>query len=136
MVAMLLSCGGNGLPHTNQVTATVTPAAATVAPGGSVTLTGSASGFTAGPIVKWYIQESKDIDFINDCGFLTSQNPPQGGCPYGYVMFAEVTGLPSIATYYAPSVSGTYHVTFEATQFSYALADHLTKTAHVVITVP
>ena len=55
VVAMLLSCGGNGLPHTNQVTATVTPAAATVAPDGSVTLTGNAKGFTAGPIVDWYV---------------------------------------------------------------------------------
>lgn len=95
VVATIFGCGGNGLPHTNQVTATVTPAAATVAPGGSVTLTGEATGFTTGPIVDWYIQESKDIDFINDCGLLTSQNPPQSGCPYGYVMFDDVTQFPS-----------------------------------------
>jgi len=133
VVAMLLSCGGNGLPHTNQVTATVTPATATVASGGSVTLTGNATGFTAGPIVDWYIQESKDIDFINDCGLLTSQNPPQSGCPYGYVMFADVTQFPSTATYYAPSTPGTYHVTFEASQV--VAFDHLTKTVQAVITV-
>lgn len=132
-VATLLSCGGNGLPHTNQVTATVTPSSATVATGGSVTFTGNATGFTASPIVDWYIQESKDIDFINDCGLLTSQNPPQSGCPYGYVMFEDVTQFPSAATYYAPSTPGTYHVTFEASQF--VAFDHLTKTVEAVITV-
>ncbi|HET8824650.1 MAG TPA: hypothetical protein VFM77_05950 [Terriglobales bacterium] len=133
VVATIFGCGGNGLPHTNQVTATVTPAAATVAPGGSVTLTGEATGFTTGPIVDWYIQESKDIDFINDCGLLTSQNPPQSGCPYGYVMFDDVTQFPSTATYYAPSTPGVYHVTFEASQF--VAFDHLTKTVQAVITV-
>lgn len=132
-LATLLSCGGNGLPHTNQVTATVTPSSATLAPGGSVTLTGNATGFTATPIVDWYIQESKDIDFINDCGLLTSQNPPQSGCPYGYVMFDDVTQFPSTATYYAPSTPGTYHVTFEASQV--VPFDHLTKTVEAVITV-
>jgi hypothetical protein len=55
VVATLFGCGGNCLPHTNQVTATVTPAAATVAPGCSVTLTGNATGFTTGPVVDWYL---------------------------------------------------------------------------------
>jgi hypothetical protein len=130
---LLTSCGTGGLPHTSLVTATVTPSQAMVAPGGSVTLTGAATGFTAAPIVQWYIQESKDIDFGNDCGLLTSQNPPQSGCPYGYVMFADVTTFPSSATYYAPSTPGTYHATFEASQF--VEFDHLTKTAQAVITV-
>src|SRR5689334_18909836 len=48
---LLISCGTGGLPHTSQVTPTVTPSQATIAPGGSVTLTGSATGFTASPIV-------------------------------------------------------------------------------------
>lgn len=130
---LLTSCGTGGLPHTSQVTATVTPSQATVALGGSVTLTGAATGFTAAPIVQWYIQESKDIDFNNDCGLLTSQNPPPTGCPFGYVMFADVTTFPSSATYYAPSTPGTYHVTFEVSQFT--TFDHLTKTAQAVITV-
>jgi hypothetical protein len=130
---LLTSCGTGGLPHTSQVTATVTPSQATVAPGGSVTLTGAAKGFTAAPIVQWYIQESKDIDFNNDCGFLLSTPPPVAGCPYGFVVFADMTTFPSSATYYAPSTPGTYHVTFEASQFT--TFDHLTKTAQAVITV-
>lgn len=133
VVAMLLNCGGNGLPHSNQVTVTVTPASATIAPGGSVALTGSATGFTAAPILDWYIQESKDLDFLDDCGLLTSQNPPQTGCPYGYVMFDDVTQFPSTSTYYAPTTPGTYHVTFEASQV--VPFDHLTKTVQAVITV-
>ena len=133
IVGVLSSCGTGGLPHTNQVAATVTPSTATVVPGGSITLTGSATGFTASPITDWYIQESKDIDFINDCGLLTSQSPPTSGCPYGYVMFADVTTSRCTATYYAPSTPGTYHVTFEATQF--VTFDHVRKTAQATITV-
>lgn len=133
LAAMLLTCGGNGLPHSSQVTVTVTPPSATIAAGGSVALTGGATGFTAAPIVDWYIQESKDINFLDDCGLLTSQSPPQTGCPYGYVMFDDVTQFPSTATYYAPSTPGTYHVTFEASQV--VAFDHLTKTVQAVITV-
>ena len=135
LLLVLASCGTGGLPHSNQVTAKVTPSSATAASGGSVTLTGDATGFTQSPVLQWYIQESRDIDPTNNCGLLTSQSPPPSGCPYGYVMFSGVTGLPSNATYYAPSTPGTYHVTFAATQFGYALADHLTKTAQAVITV-
>ena len=129
----LSGCGTGGLPHSNQVTAAVSPAQATVQPGGSVSLNGSATGFTASPIVQWYIQESRNIDFNNDCGYLSSQAPPVTGCPYGYVMFGDVTQFPSSATYYAPTIPGTYHVTFEATQV--VEFDHLTKTAQATITV-
>lgn len=133
LLFFLTSCGTGGLPHTNQVTASVAPVQAAVPAGGSVTLTGSAKGFTASPIVSWWIQESRDIDRYNDCGLLSSQAPPQSGCPYGYVMFADVTTFPSSATYYAPSTPGTYHVTFQAMQVSEF--DSLTKTVQATITV-
>lgn len=134
-IFLLASCGTGGLPHTNQVTASVTPSQATIAPGGSLVLTGNAVGFTASPIVRWWVQESRDIDRYNynDCGLLSSQTPPQSGCPYGYVMFADVTTFPSSATYYAPSTRGTYHVTFEASQV--VEFDSLTKTVQATITV-
>ena len=48
-------------------------------------------------------------------------------------MYLDVSQFPSSATYYAPSTPGTYHVTFEASQFT--TFDHLTKTAQAVITV-
>ena len=41
----LTSCG-NGLPHSNQISARITPAQATVASGGSVVLQATTSGFT------------------------------------------------------------------------------------------
>ena len=130
---ILAGCGTGGLPHSNQVTVSVTPSQTTVAPGASITLSGSAVGFTASPIVDWWVQESRDLDFNNDCGFLSSQAPPQTGCPYGYVMYDGVAKVPSSATYYAPSAPGTYHVAFEASQF--VTFDHLSKTATATITV-
>lgn len=130
---LLASCGTGGLPHSNQVTASVTPAQATISAGASITLEGSATGFTASPIVQWYIQESYDIDHINRCGYLSTDPPPSSGCPYGYVMFPDVSQVPSSGTFYAPTTPGNYHVTFEATQFT--TFDHLTKTAQAVITV-
>jgi len=132
-VFLLANCGTGGLPHTNQVTASVTPAQATISPGGSVVLKGNATGFTSSPIVGWWIQESRAIDRYNDCGLLSTQAPPQSGCPYGYVMFDDVTTFPSAATYYAPSAPGIYHVTFEATQV--VEFDSLTKTVQAAITV-
>src|SRR5207247_7492505 len=67
---LLTSCGTAGLPHTNQVTATVSPSHATVAPVGSVRFTGSATGFTASPIVGWWIQESRAIHRYDDCALV------------------------------------------------------------------
>jgi hypothetical protein len=133
MVLLLVSCGTGGLPHTNQVTASITPSQATVAQGDSLLLIGNAVGFTASPIVRWWIQESRDIDRYDDCGLLSSQAPPQSGCPYGYVIFNDVTTFPSAATYYAPLTPGTYHVTFEALQV--VEFDSLRKTVQATITV-
>jgi hypothetical protein len=133
MLGVLLACGGNGLPHSSTVVANVTPAQATVQVGGTVTLTGSATGFTQGPIAQWWIQESKDLDFNNGCGKLDTQAKDFAGCPYGFVMFHDVTSMPSIATYYAPRIPGTYHVIVSFLQS--AEFDSLRKTATATITV-
>jgi hypothetical protein len=129
--AVLASCG-SGLPHTNQVVATVTPAQATVPVTGTVQLVGSAMGFTDGNavVVDWWVQEAKDTG-DDPCGYL--EPPPTSPCQFGYVIFGTVSKFPSSATYYAPQTPGTYHVTFEATQFEEF--DHLTKTAEATITV-
>lgn len=126
---LLVNCG-SGLPHTNQVTATITPASASVAASGTVALKGDAVGFTKSPIVSWYIQEAKTSGG-DDCGYLAL--PPTSPCNSGYVVFGSVTQFPSQATYYAPSTPGTYHVVFEATQNT--TFDYLTKTATATITV-
>jgi hypothetical protein len=47
-------------------------------------------------------------------------------------MYDRLEKVPSAATYDAPSTPGTYHVTFEASQF--ITFDRLTKTAQATIT--
>jgi hypothetical protein len=126
-----VGCGGDGLPPSSQVNVLVTPAQTSVAVSGTMALKGSASGFTQAPIVQWWVEEAKDAGGSDDCGYLTL--PPMSACPYGYVVFGSVSQFPSSATYYAPLTTGTYHVTFEATQFT--TFDHLTKTATATITV-
>ena len=130
LMALLLGSCGNGLPHSNEVTASVAPATASVAVGGTVALTGDATGFTSSPIVVWRVQEAKATGG-DDCGYL---DPPAASpCPFGYVIFGSVTKFPSSAKYYAPLTPGAYHVTFEATQNSEF--DYLTKTATATIIV-
>jgi len=133
MLALLLvSCAtGLPLPHSNKVTLTVAPAQATVAVGGTVALHGNATGFTETPIVEWWVQEARDAGGSDDCGYL--QPPLMSRCEFGFVIFGSVVQFPSSATYYAPLMPGTYHVTFEATQF--ATFDRVSKTATTTITV-
>ena len=129
---LITGCGGgSGLPPSNQVAVMVTPSQASVAVGGTVALKGSATGFTQTPIVQWWIQEAKGAGGSDDCGYLSP--PPMSTCQFGYVIFGSVAQFPSSATYYAPLAPGTYHVTFEATQFT--TFDHLTKTTTATIHV-
>jgi hypothetical protein len=130
IAALLLASCGNGLPNSNQVIVTVTPAQATIAVGESVALDGNATGFTRSPIVVWWVQEARDSGG-DDCGYL--QPPPVSPCQYGYVIFNSVAQFPSSATYYAPLTPGTYHVTFQATQNT--AFDYLSKTATATIIV-
>ena len=131
-IILLAACGGGvGLPHSNQVTAQITPAQTSVKVGQTTSLQGSATGFTQAPIVQWWIQEAKNSGDSDDCGYLTL--PPMSVCQFGYVVFGSVTQFPSPATYYAPLTPGTYHVTFEASQFE--AFDHVSKTATATMTV-
>ena len=128
-VALIISGCGNGLPHSSQVAATITPTHATVKAGGTGQLAGNGSGFTQTPIAGW-IQEAKNTGG-DDCGLL--QLPPDSPCQFGYVIFGSVGVFPSSATYYAPQTPGTYHITFEATQVS--TFEHVSGTASATITV-
>lgn len=130
LIAVLLASCGSGLPHSGDVTVTVTPATATVTTGSTVVLQGNATGFTRSPIVVWRVQEAQATGG-DDCGYLNP--PPVSACQFGYVIFGSVTQFPSSATYYAPLTPGTYHVVFEATQNT--TFDYLTKTATAAITV-
>lgn len=129
IVALFLASCGSGLPHSSQVTVTVAPAQAIVAVGETVVLKGNATGFTEKPIIEWWVQEARDADGSDDCGYL--QPPLMSRCEFGFVIFGSVTQFPSSATYYAPLTPGTYHVIFSAKQF----ADPLSKTATATLTV-
>ncbi len=132
LLQTLTGCG-SGLPSASSITVSVSPSQASVQVGGTVALTGTATGFTASAIVTWWIQESKAVDFNNDCGKLDTQGKDFTGCPYGFVMFHDVTTVPSKAIYYAPPTPGTYHVTLTMTQVTEF--DHVGKTATATITV-
>jgi len=108
----------------------ISPAQASVSAGGTVMLTGNATGFTQVPVVQWWVQEAQATGGDN-CGYL--QPPAASPCEFGHVIFGSVAQFPSPANYYAPSTPGTYHVVFEASQFSEF--DRLTRTATATITV-
>ena len=129
----LIGCGG-GLPHSSDASVSVAPVQASVKAGSTVTLTGTDVGFTQSPIVDWWIQESKAKDFNNDCGKLDTQKKDFTGCPYGFVMFHDVTTVPSTAVYYAPATPGIYHATLQMTEVC-CWFDSLTRTANAAITV-
>ena len=128
------SCGGNGLPSARNVVLSIDPPSASVASGGKLALTASATGFTGPTVVVWWIQESHDKDRYDDCGILSTQSlPTWDHCPYGYVVFSTVDGLPNQAEFHAPPTPGTYHVTVRAVQP--VAFDSVTKFATSPITV-
>ncbi len=133
MLAVFAACG-NG-PSSKDVTVAVNPPTATIPVHGSVSLQGTATGFTAGPTISWWMKESKDINFNADCGYFTSEQPPsEAACPYGYVAFDSVSGVPNSAVYHAPGTPGTYHVTMDASQIR-GYGDILSVDATATITV-
>jgi len=125
--AYLFAACGNGLPHSNQVTARVRPAQATVASGGSLALQAETSGFTDPNLL--YKRGVSEANYAagDDCGYVSP--PPTFPCECGYVIYSVSK---SSATYSAVS-PGTYHVTLEATQ--YTRFDWVTAKATATITV-
>lgn len=127
----LASCSGAGLPPSDSVVVAVAPTQATVKVGGTVGLLGSGTGFTSAPMVQWGMRVSDGT--IGACGKLDTQARDFTGCPDGFVMFHDVTTVPSNAVYYAPQTPGTYHVVLWMTQV--VRYDYLQKQAVATITV-
>jgi len=118
---------GNGLPHSNQVDARITPEAAAVAVAGSIVLHAETSGFTDPKLLfQWGVAEANYAEG-DHCGYV--ELPPTFPCECGYVIYSVSENS---ATYYAMS-PGTYHVTLAATQ--YARFDWVTAKATATITV-
>ncbi len=134
VICALVSCGGSGLPSSQSLTVTVTPASATLAAGGTVNLSGTANGFTQAPLVTWGMQEShKGSGLVLACGQFPTSQESFTICPFGYVVYADQNTNPNPAVYHAPPTPGTYHVVFSALQI--ATFDSVTKTATATITV-
>jgi hypothetical protein len=113
LLIVIAGCGTGAGYDANNVTVTVSPAAATVAADGQVTLQATVKGLCSGcgsMIQQWSIAEDPS-DGVN-CTFFEA--PPIGPCPGGSIQ-ETVGGLSSSLTviYFAPSTPGTYHVTAE-----------------------
>jgi hypothetical protein len=131
LLIVIAGCGGGGGYNPNNVTVTVSPAAPTVPANGQVTLTATVNGLcsTCVPTIQsWGIQE--DPSNGSTCTFV----PPFGPCPAGTIQENPANLL--TVTYFAPSTSGTYHVS--ATWYIPAFfgAGSVTKVGTSVITVP
>jgi hypothetical protein len=133
-VLFLSSCGGNGLPRATSLSATITPSSATANTGGTVTLTATVTGFTDSPIVRWWVEESHELKPSVDCSTTNDTELSFVPCPFGYITSSPIDHVPSIATYHAPAMAGTYHVVFRATQFG-EFADNVSTDTTATVTV-
>lgn len=136
-LVLLTACGGApDLPPASAVSITITPSTASIKVGETVTLQGTTTGFT-NPTLSWWEQDQHD-HAVNgygeeNCDNITAANSNLiATCQFGYLTLAPG---PS-ATYHAPSVPGTYHVTFRAIQFSnQQLFDSVERRVTATITV-
>ena len=129
-----LSGGCGGQSPSDSAILQLAPAQATVTAGGTVALTGSATGLTGTWYAGWDIQEMRvSGKFI--CSYLPANAPTSAPpCPYGYVISDAGDRIPNAATYHAPATPGTYHVLFEVTVFGRSY-EWVSKTVTATITV-
>jgi hypothetical protein len=135
-LVMLSGCR-EGAPPVSALSVTITPASATVTAYGTQDLSGSATGFTATPVVVWYMQEGPATPATRtNCGYQNPATTPSlNDCIYGYVTYKSDSGTSPTAVYHAPGTPGTYHVVLQAMQFSgFALQVGKTGTAEIVVT--
>lgn len=110
LLIVIAGCGGGGFNESN-VTVNVSPASASVAASGQVTLQATVRGLCSScpPLVTWRIVEQQTNG--SSCQWQGA-TPPAGPCPDGTIQGADAP--PALAvTYHAPSASGTFHVTAE-----------------------
>lgn len=120
-----------GRPH---LIATVSPMQANVRPGGTVVLTGDQSGFTKGPLMEWWIRESKLANPKNNCGVFGYVPKDFTGCPFGFVVYRTESSFPGMAVYYAPPTPGVYHVTVGIVQAGdWSLLSERIATAEIIV---
>ncbi len=140
-LASLLSCGGaSDLPHSSEVTLTITPAAATIPVNGSIDLQGNVVGLS-NPTLDWWQQDHHDATGINgsqDCDYVRQVTPYiLSTCTAGYLTGpGMVNAATSTEVYHAPSTPGTYHITLRVfQQSSQTWAEFFEKRTTATITV-
>ena len=134
LLIVIAGCGGGGF-HANNVTVTVSPAAATVAASGQVTLQATVHSLCSGcvPAVTWTITELQTNGASGSQCNWQGTTPPAGPCPDGTIQGADAPSALTV-TYDAPSTSGTFHVVAE---WCDCLANPaIIKDGIAVITVP
>jgi hypothetical protein len=114
LLLVIAGCGGGGF-NENKVTVSVSPAAATVAASGQVTLQATVRGLcsSCAPLVTWSIVELQTNGASGSQCNWQGTTPPAGACPDGTIQGADATPVALTVTYHAPSASGTFHVTAE-----------------------
>jgi hypothetical protein len=130
LLVFITGCGGGGGFDPNKVTVSITPAAPTVAANGQATLQVMVDGMCptcATSAIIWSVTENSSTD----CDWIDT--PPTGPCPAGTIQLTGANpGTSLTATYFAPSLPGTYHVVAEA----FIALGFPTKTGTSVVTVP
>lgn len=110
LVCFLLMLSGcqEGAPPVSALSVTITPASATVAAYGTVYMSGSVTGFTATPMIDWYMQEGPGNPATpTRCGYLNPTTTPSlNDCTYGYVTYTSDSGTSPTAVYHAPGTPG------------------------------
>jgi hypothetical protein len=131
-VVCFLGCGAE---TPKNVKVSIDPPSISTPVNSVVALKGNGSGFTDTPLTMWWVEETTRDTFY--CGTDYDEHPPDSGsCPCGYVAFNKSdTGLPSTAYYHAPSVAGTCHINFTASQWNnYQLQAMQSASAEFTIT--
>ena len=92
LLIVIAACGGGGF-NENNLTVTVSPAAATVAESGQVTLQAKVTGVPGTPALTWTVTELQTNGASGaQCNWLGT-TPPAGPCPD--VRFREQELLPT-----------------------------------------
>lgn len=135
-VPLIVSAGcgtsGNRL-NPNNVSVSVSPAAAATPTNGQLPLQATVHGLPSGyinSISLWTITENPSgADCATDVGIT-----PPGPCPAGTIQLTDANEL--TVTYFAPSTPGTYHINAEWEDFvSFTGPPAATQTGTSVITV-
>jgi hypothetical protein len=117
-VAGLCSCGspsnadpGCVIDYGCDFTVSISPFSTTIPILGTVALTGTTKNFNDKG-ARWWVDESRTQNHL-DCAFTSLSQATFDHCPFGYVVFNPVQP-PYSATYYASTVTGSYHIGFAA----------------------